>query len=307
MLQLLLPPAARLPQPLPAPLAAALGRADIAHGQGTDQALREAFPGLPEPWPVAALARLFDAADEPGIGNYAWLRADPALIQPDMAGARLMATGAMLSLSWADVDAFLPALRPLFGDAGFALDAPHPGRWYLRLPRGTPLPTFASPDDALGADAFDHQPQGDPARVRRWRVLANEVQVILHNHPHNARRRAAGLPAVNALWFHGAGHLPQAGTSRFPTLHSDDPLLHGLARLAKLVAMPLAQTFAPMPTPALLDLRAVPPARLAQDWLLPALAQGGSQRWAFADGMTLALQPRHRWRLWRRPLAMLPT
>ena len=26
-----------------------------------------------------------------------------------------------------------------FGDAGFELDAPHPARWYLRLPRGTQI------------------------------------------------------------------------------------------------------------------------------------------------------------------------
>ncbi|GAB1407448.1 hypothetical protein MASR1M8_13670 [Thermomonas brevis] len=305
MLHLLLPPAARLPQPLPDAVAAALGRADIDRGDSAGAALRHAFPGVATPWPVAALSRLADA-DDPGIAEHAWLRADPALIQPDMAGARLMATGAMLPMQAADVDAFLPALRPLFGDAGFALDAPHPQRWYLRLPAGTPLPHFPSPDEALGADAFDHQPSGDPVLVRRWRVLANEAQVVLHNHPHNARRRAAGLPPVNALWLHGAGRLPQAATSVYPTVVSTDPLLKGLARLAKVEASPPPETFAPMPTDALLDLRAVAPARLAQDWLLPALERGGEQHWTFADGPGIALRPGQRWRFWRRPLAKLP-
>src|SRR3546814_5746969 len=79
---------------------------------------------------------------------------------------------------------FLPALRPLFGDAGFPIDAPHPSRWYLRLPPGAKLPAFAAPDDALGADLFDHLAEGSEGR--RWRVLLGEAQVVLHNHPRNA-------------------------------------------------------------------------------------------------------------------------
>ena len=304
MLQLLLPPAARLPQPLPAALAAALGRADIDPQDTVAQALRRAFPQPPSPWPAAALTRLADAGGS-DIGQHAWLRADPALIQADMVGARLMAAGAMLPLTDEDASAFLPALRPLFGDAGFALDASHPQRWYLRMPPGTPLPGFPLPEEALGADVFDHQPFGDAALVRRWRVLANEVQVVLHNHPRNAARRAAGLPAVNALWFHGAGRLPTFASSTFPTVLSDDPLLQGLARIANVDASPPRDAFVRIPTPALLDLRAVAPARLVQDWLLPALAQGGGQRWTFADGPAFVLHPRQRWRFWRKPVAGL--
>ena len=59
---------------------------------------------------------------------------------PDLAGARLLGWGEGLGVDTEDALAFLPALRPLFGDAGFQLDAPHPARWYLRLPAGTRLP-----------------------------------------------------------------------------------------------------------------------------------------------------------------------
>lgn len=305
MLQLLLPPAARLPQPLPAALARAFGRAGIDRADNLASALQRAFPGLPMPWPVAALTRLADVDDDQ-LRDHAWLRADPALIQPDMAGARLMATGAMLPLTQADVDALLPALRPLFGDAGFALDAPHPQRWYLRLAANTPLPAFPAPEAALGEDPFDHPPQGDAALVRRWRVLANEAQVVLHNHPHNARRRAAGLPPVNSLWFHGGGRLPDSAASTFPTLLSADPLLRGLATLANVAAHPLPNAFSAMSDSALVDLRALPAARLVEDWLLPALSHRGPQRWSFEDGPGVWLAPSQRLRVWRRPLARLP-
>ena len=250
-----------------------------------------------------ALTRLADACDD-DIAHHAWLRADPALIQPDLNGARLMGVGSMLPLTTGDAQALLPALRPLFGDAGFAFDAPHPQRWYLRLPAGTPLPAFAPPEAALGEDPFDHQPQGDAAAVRRWRVLANEAQVVLHNHPHNARRRAAGLPAINALWFHGAGRLPQAATGRFPTVVSNDPLLHGLARLANIPARPLPEDGLPMVADALIDLRGVRGDALL-DGLLRAQAVGGARHWALDGGPGIAFQPRQRWRLWRRPVDRL--
>src|SRR3546814_1094626 len=96
-----------------------------------------------------------------------------------------------------DRTAFLPALRPLFGDAGFPIDAPHPSRWYLRLPHGAKLPAFAEPDDALGADLFDHLAEGSEGR--RWRVLPGAAQVVLHNHPRNEIGRApVGTPVTHA-------------------------------------------------------------------------------------------------------------
>ena len=54
------------------------------------------------------------------------------------------------------------------------------------------------PSDALGADLFEHLPEG--AEGRRWRALLSEAQVVLHNHPLNAaahrRRAGAGEFAV---------------------------------------------------------------------------------------------------------------
>ena len=74
----------------------------------------------------------------------AWLRADPAYVRPDINGARLLAYGDALALTQAERDALLRPLQPLFGDAGFPIDAPTPSRWYLRLPREAKLPAFAA-------------------------------------------------------------------------------------------------------------------------------------------------------------------
>src|SRR5881392_881933 len=129
---LLLPSRARFAdRSLPPSAARALGRANrLPQGQPGEQAqVQRHFDLLPRGWPVAALTRQADAHDATGA---AWLRADPTHARPDPTGARLLAIGEGLRLTQEDVDAFLPSLRPLFGDAGFLLDAPVPARWYLR-------------------------------------------------------------------------------------------------------------------------------------------------------------------------------
>jgi hypothetical protein len=217
----------------------------------------------------------------------------------------LLGIGARLGLEQADVDALLPALRPLFGDAGFTLDAPHTSRWYLRLPRDAQLPAFASPDDALGDDVFEHRLDGPQAR--RWRTLESEAQVMLHNHPRNAERLAAGKPAINSLWFWGGGLLPDSIAGDLPTLYSDDVLLHGVARVGKLGAMPLTACTNVDIDDALLDLRDQRDTRnLIERWLLPA-AMTATKRdvlFDFADGDVFTLRANQRWRLWRKPLCL---
>ncbi len=304
-LTLLLPPASRFAGiALPATLAKALGRADRATLEAGRQAqLARQFQLLPNRWAEAALTRVVDT-DEADARLSGWLRADPAYIRPDINGARLLGIGDALGIEQADVEALLPALRPLFGDAGFTLDAPTPSRWYLRLPREAKLPAFASPDDALGDDVFEHIVDGPEAR--RWRVLASEAQVTLHNHPRNAQRIAAGKVPINSLWFWGGGLLPDSIASGFPTVFSDDVLLHGIARIGKLDAMPMKDATLDIDD-ALVDLRAVrDPRSVVESWLAPVAASVSTREavFDFADGQVFTLRANQRWRFWRKPLAV---
>ena len=295
---------------LPGPVARMLGRADhMPAGESGERAqLLRHFDLLPRGWPVAALTRQLDARD---AASSTWLRADPAWVRPDINGARLMACGDMLRLTRDDADALLPALRPLFGDVGFTLDAPIPSRWYLRLPRESRLPAFVDPIDALGTDVFDHLPGPEDfgSEARRWRALANEVQVVLHNHPWNVRRTAAGKPAVNALWFWGAGELPDHVASRHSRVQSNDPLARALAAAAGIAhsdrgAIDIATQ------DGLHDLRDAGPAEAIDAWLAPTLSAVGSGTLRqvsldFADGTGFVVERRQRWRIWRKPLSGL--
>ncbi len=312
----LLPAAARFGgQRLGAGMARALGRSDRdSGGSPTRQAGRKAqllrhFELIPNHWPIAALTRQLDVGD--AVGAF-WLRADPAYVRPEINGVRLLACGESLVPTVEDSVALLPALRPLFGDAGFPLDAPTPARWYLRLPAEAKPPRFAAPTEALGSDLFEHLPQGDGGR--RWRSLANEAQVVLHNHPWNAKRVAQGKPPINCLWFWGGGILPDFVRTPHASIHADETQLRALAHAADqgtLEALPVA--FKQTDDDSLFDLRdARDLAALESDWLQPAfdaLGKGELQRLVLdcEDGNAYALRSSQRWRFWRRPLTRFPS
>lgn len=280
-------------QPLSPAVARVLARGDRHPDAdpGETAQLQRWFELLPRGWPAAAITRQRDAGDAAG---QAWLRADPAFVRPDMTGARVMAIGE-LGLSRAEADALLAELRPLFGDAGFALSAPDPARWYLSLPAGAALPAFSPPEAVLGDDLFLHLPEGPEGR--RWRALLNEAQVLLHHHPVNAARIAAGRVPANSLCFWGAGRLPDRVRGRVAKVASDDATLASLAALATETAG----------EGTLLDLRAARDWRQVESRVMESLASagGGTVQLDFADGAAWTLRAGQHWRLWRRPLAAL--
>lgn len=289
-----------------------LGRADaLARGAGHDAQLARVFDVLPRGWPVAAVARQRDVGD---AGQSVWLRADPAHVQPDINGARLLAHGQALALTAQDSAALLPALKPIFGDMGFLIDAPDPSRWYVQLPAGARLPTLATPQEALGDDLFEHLPAGDgadSAPARRWRALLNEVQILLHNHPRNSARIAAGLAPVNSLWFWGGGTLPDHVQCAHDQLFSDDDGLTAFAEFAGAGTAALPRQLPAGEGSRLFDLRdARDLARLERDWFAPLQGALESRHLAqavfdFADGHGCRLARAQRWRFWRRPWRQL--
>lgn len=281
------------------PLHRALRRADrlVDGPRGYLDGLAGYFPVSRRPLPAAALLRQHLAGD---AGSAVWLSADPAWVQAEMNGARLLACG-QLGLSMDEATALAAPLRPVLGDAGMALEVTTPDRWQLRLADGSPLPPFAAPEQALGEDLFQHLPQG--AEGRRWRVLINELQVLLHQHPLNAERRAKGLPPVNSLWLWGGGTLPTAVTTRVAGVIGDDPLLLALAAQGGVPATPRSMVaVADAAAGILVDLQDLPVAEIEQAWwpTLQALLARRPVQLDFASGERWLHQPLHCWRFWRR-------
>lgn len=274
-------------QGISAEIAARLGRADRLPDEqpGERAQLERYFSVRPGGWPMAAIQRQFDAGD---AGDRVWLRADPAYMRADMTGARLMAWG-NLAIDDESARHFRTALRPIFEEAGLDMSATAPDRWYLRLAPGTSLPIFALPEQALGADLFEHLPPGEAGR--RWRTLLSESQVILHNHPANVDRAALGKPPVNSLWFWGGGALPESIATGVAAIAAEDAQLQAL----------FAHSMAAATGPILEDLRHV------RDWqqVEQRIAANQSLTLDFADGARWSLQSSQRWRFWRRPLHRL--
>jgi hypothetical protein len=252
---------------------------------GRETTLRECFEFIGTTLPVAALTRSLDANDAAGAQ---WLRADPAYAMADTVTARLMACGE-LGLSQEESDELARALRPLFGDAGFPLEALRPDRWYLRCPLDARLPAFADPRDVLGDDLMRHLPRGD--NERQWRSLFNEAQVILHNHPVNVRRAQRGQVPANSLWFWGAGKLPEWVRTRFAQVVSTDSGVAALAKLGKIPVVDMQAALAKTDADILLDATEVTEidARRFSGIVL-----------LFASGERVHYRHAHRWRFWRR-------
>lgn len=277
-------------------LLAWLRRADrLADGPVGYMAGLEATFDAESPIAAAALTRQWMAGD---AGDQAWLSADPAWIQPDLNGARLLACG-QLGLTMADALALAAPLREAFEAQGMTLEVTRPDRWHVRLPDG-PLPTFAAPEQALGEDLYLHLPPGPEGR--RWRVLTTELQVILHQHPLNQVRKTQGLPPINSLWLWGAGRLPARVQSQVGTVASDDFLLAALADRAGARQVPLddadvARTGAGW----LIDLQGMSVDAIDTQWWSRIESSARRQRvdLAFASGERWRHEPWHRLRFWR--------
>lgn len=264
--------------------------------RGSEALLRDVFDWAGDGLPSAALTRSIDVGD---TADAVWLRADPAWVRADMATARLFACG---EVGLHDDETALLAhdLAPLFAEVGLAFDAPCATRWYLRLPEVATWPVLTPPEDVLGDDLKPHLPSG--ADGRRWRQWLNEAQMLLHQHPVNARRAARGAVPVNSLWFWGIGRLPAMVTARCAHASSDDPQVLALARLA---GARIVDTFDPDAArrgSLLLDLRTRP---IEADVLGAIDTALGRRRFATLelhapDGERWRVRPLHRWRWWRR-------
>jgi hypothetical protein len=185
--------------------------------------------GLAANAPVAALTAAgvgLDARDE------YWLLADPVIFVPGRSDVAL--AGSVADLSEDDTHELVMALNAHFVDDGLTFVAPRHDLWLAHTPLAPALAT-SSPDRARAGALSDALPRGDDGPV--WRRWQDEIQMLLHNHPVNAAREAAGAAPANAVWFWGGGRRDDAGT--LPLLDVNAPenalgdLLRGIAASAR--------------------------------------------------------------------------
>lgn len=265
--------------------------------------VRERFQFAGGGIPAAALRHRCHAGD---VAAGTWLCADPAWVRSEATGARLMACP-VADLSAADADELAVALRPLFGEVSATLVTDTPSTWCLHPAEAASGTRFMDPAEALGVSLVECLPEGEAGRV--WRRLFNEAQILLHAHPVNARRIAAGKIPVNALWFWGEGSLPDAVETALRSVASVDDVLRGLAKMAGAVRLEPAREAleaAGDGGDALLDLQRPGDGEPVEQWL-STFERGLRERrfdtitLVFASGERYRMRHAHRLRFWRRP------
>jgi hypothetical protein len=260
-------------------------------------------------WPVAPYSLIGDGGSP---GEHFWLRADPVHLLVDR--DRLVLADAP-AVSRAEAESLVETLNAHFGGE-LVLYPMHPSRWYARL-GAAPDAATVPPAQARGASVEPNLPSG--ADARRLRVLMNEAQMLLHEHPVNAAREARGEAPVNSLWLWGGGAIARAERPALREVLADDPLARGLARAAGIAAAPLPADAArwlangPEDGIVLIVLDARTPAELERDWFAPLLEALRASRvgmvtlhlagaGAVLDAETVRSDLRHFWRR-RRPAA----
>ena len=307
--------------PLPG-FATLIGRGRLRHRppQSTAAALAEAF-GLDAPLPGAALRRLA-LREHPGEAD--WLCLDPVRLRFEQ---RLLIVDDPQQLELTDEEsaALAVSLAPTLAELG-QLEVISPRAWNLRL--SAAAPAFQDLPEAIGraASALPLTPACAP-----WRHAISEAQMLLHAHPVNQAREAAGKPVVNSVWPWGGGRLPEFGNSVSSDAHdalwSDDPVAQGIARLLQIDGAALPGGFAGSAArrPLAIHRALEQPARTGDallwreqlerfetDWLAPALAAlrrgklDALRLLAPGDsGSTELLVRRHDpWKFWRKPGAL---
>lgn len=178
--------------------------------QATAQVLGLVAPGssasrLTTPLPAAALRGLaLGAQDSSNTDD--WLCLDPIHLRVEQTRLRVD-DPQLLALSTAEAEALAVSLAPTFAALG-TLHVLSPTAWNLRLHTKAPALTLLPPLPEHITRAAMPLPKSEATAP--WRHAINEANMVLHTHPVNLAREAAGQLTINTLWPWGNGCLPTA-------------------------------------------------------------------------------------------------
>jgi hypothetical protein len=197
---------------------------------------------LPASVSLAALRAMGEAEPPFADDDPHWLCADPVHLRFHQ-DRLILADAADLALSADELAAISATLNQHLSPV--RVHFPAADRGYLRLER--PVAAAQRPlSQKVGCEVRPSD-LGADGELRR---LANEIQMLLYEHPVNVQREATRRPAVNALWLWGEGSRPAAAaaTGMHWVVHGDpSPFVAGLARRT---GGSISRMNAPLPRPS---------------------------------------------------------
>src|SRR2546423_1335456 len=158
--------------------------------------------GVDHDMPVAPLA-LLGAGGNPG-DDYI-LCADPVRLAAER--NTVVLAQRIHDLSVSETNALAQTLNRHFAEDDLRFEAIRPDAWFARRKQAAEIDTTPL-EVALGRGLLAHLPRGPAAA--QWKRWGNEIEMLLHEHPANSAREAAGEPVVSAIWFSGGGRLADA-------------------------------------------------------------------------------------------------
>ncbi|OGA16005.1 MAG: hypothetical protein A3G25_18655 [Betaproteobacteria bacterium RIFCSPLOWO2_12_FULL_63_13] len=173
-------------------------------------------------WPAAPYSLLADGGSP---GSDAWMRVDPVHLSIER-NRLMLADCTRFRISDVEAGTLARAINEHFGDS-LVVHPQHPHRWYARLPSCPEIETTALA--AVRGGAIEPWLAQGPDAMH-WRAVANELQMLLHDHPVNLAREQRGELPVNSVWLWGAGRLQRPSSRPFQCVAASDPLVRGLAQ-----------------------------------------------------------------------------
>jgi len=183
--------------------------------QSIAQALGLATSGLTAALPAAALRGLTLGTQDTSHTDD-WLCLDPIHLRVEQTCLRVD-DPQFLDLSAAEAEALAASLAPTFAALGI-LQVLNPAAWNLRLHASAPTLTLLPPLPDYITRAAIPLPKGEATAP--WRHAINEANMLLHTHPVNLAREAAGKLTINTLWPWGNGCLPASAIKTTPPLEA---------------------------------------------------------------------------------------
>jgi hypothetical protein len=171
------------------------------------------------PAPLAALG----AGLDPGA-DYV-MSADPVELAADRDDVVLLRR--VDDLAAGDAAALAAMLDAHFASDGLRFETPRADAWFVRCASEPAIDTTPL-DVARGRGIFTSLPRG--AEARTWTRWQNEIQMLLHEHPVNLAREAAGQSPVSAIWFWGGGHVVEPAPIRAAAMLAGSGATVDLAR-----------------------------------------------------------------------------
>jgi len=178
---------------------------------------------IDQPVPKEGLAAL-RFWGQTGDRSAAWVAgADPVHLEATMNNLRLHALQAG-EMPATDLHELFEHLQRTLGN-DYDIDFAHMGVCgYLRGDQRITTATVSTDIvDRCNVDEF----MPDTETTAKYHRLLGEVQMVLHEHEVNENREAAGVRAVNSLWFWGGGIAPEKEVRPIPPLFTNDPLFKG--------------------------------------------------------------------------------